>query len=197
MSMFTKAKCRSFSEKRIFFLFLLQSLIFNLPSSFGQSGIWTWISGDSTFNAQGVYGSQGSPSTYNHPPGAYGMAEWKDKDGNFWVYGGTWPYSYNDLWKYNPLTNEWTWMKGTASIAQPPTYGTRGAPDPSNSPGERSLFAASWVDTSGNFWLFGGGEAIGNTYNLKNDLWKYDIGTNNWTWMKGDSTVDPAGVHGL
>jgi hypothetical protein len=28
-----------------------------------------------------------------------------------------------------------------------------------------------------------------------NDLWKYDISTNHWTWVNGDTTVDNQDVH--
>ncbi|MBK6447326.1 MAG: hypothetical protein IPF81_19170 [Bacteroidetes bacterium] len=62
----------------------------------------------------------GIPDTANYPPAVYEPCDWYDKRGNFWVFGG---YSYvfgsnmADLWKYNPLTNEWTWMKGIGVIA--------------------------------------------------------------------------------
>jgi len=136
-----------------------------------------------------VHGIQGVPSVNNHPPHAYEACEWKDKLGNFWAYmGGN--SGGADLWKYNPVTNEWTWVKGNALLGQQPVYGLKGVPDPANSPGERSFGIPTWVDTTGNLWLFGGN-------NYDNDLWRYDISTNEWTWISGDTIVGAAGIHGI
>src|SRR5450432_1508921 len=114
---------------RLFFI-----LIFTLSinNCFSQAGEWTWISGDSILGALGVYGTQGIPSVNNHPPGAYEYAEWKDKQGNFWLYGG-WTPEYCDLWKYNPVTNEWTWVKGNGMTSQTAIYGTQGVSNVANS----------------------------------------------------------------
>ncbi len=57
-------------------------------------------------------------------------------------------------------TGEWTWMSGSDIIDQSGTYGTKGTPAAANIPGARSA-SISWVDTDGDFWLFGG--AISNT----------------------------------
>jgi len=156
--------------------------------AFSQGGEWTWISGSNIQGNPGVYGTQGIPSVSNHPPGAYEYIDWKDLQGNFWLYGGAYP-SLNDLWKYNPVTNEWTWVKGSQLPGQAPVYGTLGVPDPANTPGERGFGSVTWVDTTGNLWLFGG-----NFTN--NDLWKYDISTNEWTWINGSNTTNAPGVHG-
>jgi hypothetical protein len=43
---------------------------------------------------------------------------------------------------------------------QPGVYGTLGTPAAGNVPGGREG-AASWIDESGNFWLFGGCGALG------------------------------------
>jgi len=160
-----------------------------MQSAFPQSGIWTWISGSDIQGDPGVYGTQGVPSVNNHPPGAYEYSEWKDLQGNFWIYGGAYP-GLNDLWKYNPVTNEWTWVKGTQQAAQLPVYGTQGVSDPANTPGERGFGSVSWVDTAGHLWLFGG-----NFTN--NDLWKYDITTNEWTWVNGANSLNAPSVHGV
>ena len=67
----------------------------------------------------------------------------------------------NDLWEFNPSTNEWTWMGGSSTPCcnAPGVYGTLGVPAPANIPGGR--FAPSiWTDLNGNLWLFGGWEPI-------------------------------------
>jgi hypothetical protein len=53
------------------------------------------------------------------------------------------------------IHNEWTWMGGSNIANQPGNYGTLGTPAPGNIPPNR-WYAASWVDSSGNLWLFGG-----------------------------------------
>src|ERR1700683_792694 len=104
---------------------------------FAQGGTWTWISGsDQAFNA-GAFGTQGVPSVNNYPPGLYECCEWKDNQGIFWIYGGTNP-NMGDMWRFNPVTLEWTWMTGTGQPNAQPVYGLQGIPDPANTPGSRS-----------------------------------------------------------
>lgn len=136
------------------------------------------MKGDNITNQLAVYGTQGVSSPTNKPPATYEGTEWKDFSGNFWFYDN------NNLWKFNPTTLEWTWIKGTQSVQSYGVYGTKGVPSPLNHPGYRAACSASWVDNIGNLWLFGG-----QGYNgYKNDLWKYNVSTNEWTWVKGDST---------
>src|SRR4051812_28708693 len=119
------------SMKKIYSIFL-QIFIFNC--AIGQ-GTWTWISGTNAANSVGVYGTQGVPSVNNHPPPLYEACDWKDKQGNFWIYGGMWDQC--DLWKYNPTTNEWTWIKGPGGSIYKPVYGAKGQSSPNNTPGIR------------------------------------------------------------
>jgi len=159
---------------------------------------WTWMKGANTTNQPGNYGTQGVPAADNTPGARYGAVSWTDTDDTLWLFGG---YGYdalgdggylNDLWKYNPATTNWTWMKGTNTTNQPGTYGTQGVPAAGNTPGARHI-AVSWTDTDGAFWLFGG--ASGNNVYL-NDLWKYDPATTNWTWIKGANTTNQYGTYG-
>lgn len=181
-----------------FFLFLISSAF-----SQSQGGTWTWMSGDNS-TPTGVYGTQGIPSAANKPPGLTGAAAWTDLTGKFWLYGGQ---NYTgtpqvpiqaDLWMFDPSTNEWTWVKGPGFVtsAVVPNYGTMGVPSPTNTPGSRN-FTATWVDNSGDLWLFGGScyDSSNNLHDL-NDLWKYNIATNQWTWMKGTMNYDDTGSYG-
>ena len=162
---------------------------------FAQPGMWTWISGSNTPGAAAVFGTQGVPSVNNHPAFGYEQLQWKDQQGNFWLYGSGWTPFSDDMWKYDPVTLEWTWMRGSGGVyAVAPVRGVMGVSDPANYPGQRSLGAGTWTDQAGNFWLFGGGVAGPGGY--ASDLWKYDIGTNEWTWMKGPA-AQSNGVHGI
>jgi len=165
-------------------------LFWSLISGAQKPGEWTWMSGVNYLDNRGIYGAKGTASTSNVPPGDYEAIEWTDKQGNFWFYGGTTYNGYlDDLWKYDISLNLWTWVKGSGARAGKfPTYGTLGVPSSLNSPGMRTT-SGSWTDNDGNLWLYGGiaaydGAGGGMAYN---DLWKYSIATNMWTWMKGDT----------
>jgi len=95
-------------------------------------------------------------------------------------------------------TNQWTWVSGSDLSLQSGAYGTLGTASSTNVPGSRYL-ASSWVDPSGNFWIFGG-SCVGPQYNgslpgLCNDLWKYNGGQ--WTWMSGSDNIDQSGTYGI
>ena len=158
----------------------------------------------------GVYGTLGTPAAANAPGGRYAAASWTDSSGHLWLFGG-WGYDVNgnsgylnDLWEFNPATNEWAWMSGSNTVGshggQPGVYGTLGTPAAANTPGSRNA-AASWTDSSGHLWLFGGWAYDANTIAGElNDLWEFNPSTNQWAWMGGSSTVGPhdgqTGVYG-
>jgi N-acetylneuraminic acid mutarotase len=172
------------------------------------SNEWTWIGGSSTVDQPGVYGTKGVPSATNIPASRWRAASSTDSGGSLWLFGGA-DYSglLNDLWAFNPSTNEWTWMGGNSTwgtncCGQPGVYGTLGMPATGNSPGGRGS-AAMWTDQTGNLWLFGGdGFDASGTPGYLNDLWMFSPSTNEWTWMDGSSTIsstnngDQVGVYG-
>ncbi len=163
---------------------------------------WTWMKGDSVKNKNGVYGTQGVSSPLNNPGSREFCISWTDASGNFWMmggdgYGATGPLgNLGDLWKYNPTTNEWTWMKGPTAINQNGTYGTMGVSSPANLPGCRHS-SSKWIDASGKLWLFGGWgfPAVGSNAQL-NDLWKYNPTNNEWTWVAGTNLTMQFGNYG-
>ena len=160
---------------------------------------WAWMGGSNTVGQPGVYGTLGTPATGNVPASRYGASSWTDSSGNFWLFGGMgigasgtlgW---LNDVWEFNPSTNQWTWMGGSSTTYQSGHYGTLGMPAAGNIPGSRK-FTTNWTDSGGNFWLFAGygDDAIGAEGWL-NDLWSFNPSTNQWTWMGGNSTVGSNG----
>jgi len=163
------------------------------PSAGAQAGDWAWMGGSSpAVNQPAVYGTLGVPAAGNIPGARGAGVSWTDNSGNFWLFGGS---GYNDLWQFNPSTNEWAWMGGSSAIFQPGVYGALGVPASGNLPGGRSA-DVSWTDSSGNFWLFGGyGSDANGTVGDLNDLWQFNPSTNLWAWMGGSSTV-PCGSCG-
>jgi hypothetical protein len=67
----------------------------------------------------------------------------------------------NDLWKFDG--EGWLWMSGSNQINQNGVYGEKGIANSNNIPSGR-YGALSWMDKSGNMWIFGGSgyAAIGN-----------------------------------
>ena len=158
---------------------------------------WTWVSGASTVNQTGVYGTKGVAASTNVPGARGNSVSWTDSKGNLWLFGGGETDSngigdfFNDLWKFDGAN--WTWVSGSSTANQTGIYGTKGVAGSTNIPGARGA-GISWIDSKGNFWLFGGAcDSAGNLVFL-NDLWKFDGA--NWTWVSGASTVNQTGVYG-
>jgi len=156
---------------------------------------WTWVAGSNAVGQAGSYGTKGIPAATNAPGGRCVTASFFDKMGNFWLFGGegygaSGSSGYgqlNDLWKWNGT--HWTWVSGSNGINASVNYGVKGVTNASNDPGARSG-AMPWVDSSGNFWLFGGSNSSG----YLNDLWKWN-GTH-WVWMSGSNSPNNVGVFG-
>ena len=92
--------------------------------------------------------------------------------------------------------NEWIWMGGSNSAGQPGIYGTQGTGAGSNIPGGRNG-AASWLDQSGNLWMFGGlGYDSKGSLNFLNDLWEFNNTSSAWTWVGGDTVGGSTGSFG-
>jgi N-acetylneuraminic acid mutarotase len=141
-----------------------------------SAGQWTWIGGSNLANQPATYGTQGTAAPANIPAGRFQFVSWIDPAGNFWFFGGQGLDSagstgrLNDLWKYS--SGEWTWVSGANLIGQSGAYGTQGVAAASNIPGSRQE-QVGWVDSAGNFWLFGGLGNSGSTTGYLNDLWEY------------------------
>lgn len=163
-------------------------------------GQWTWMSGGNTTYENGVYGTRGIAASANKPGSRYEAVSWTDAQGNLWLFGGggnaaSNSGTLNDMWKYDPVSNQWTWMNGDSTIGQRGIYGTQGIPAAVNKPGAR-YGAQSWTDGSGNLWLFGGVGYTDESLGGLNDLWKYDPSTAQWAWMAGDKYTDQTSVYG-
>jgi len=94
---------------------------------------WTWMEGEKNADTKGNYGIMGVAAATNSPGSRMGACTWKDKQGNFWLFGGN-GFSesssglLNDLWKYNPASRQWTWMGGDNSTNTTGQYGILGLP---------------------------------------------------------------------
>ncbi len=163
-----------------------------------SDGLWTWMGGPEVKQQVGVYGTQGAADPNNNPGARWGAFNWADASGDLWLFGGYGCdsngsiFPLNDLWKYS--SGQWTWVAGSNVIDQRGVYGTQGIAAANNIPGAR-WFGATWTDSSGNVWLFGGDgfDSAGNP-GLLNDLWKFSGGQ--WTWVGGSNLGNPQSTFG-
>jgi len=160
-------------------------------------GSWVWRAGANAPNQVGVYGTVGVEAPANAPGSRHSGTTWTDADGHLWLFGGYGVGStaagaapLNDLWRFNRTTGHWTWMKGSALINAPATYGSQGIAAAANTPGARSNATGFYRD--GSLWLFGGYSGASHF----NDLWRYEIATGDWTWVGGANVPNQNGIYG-
>jgi hypothetical protein len=157
---------------------------------------WTWVSGDSAVNKPSV-GIKGVASTTSKPGGRTGASMVIDSASNIYIIGGTNGSNplYNDVWKYEPSTQKWTWLTGD-TITNYGKYGIKNTFAATNIPPSREE-QSCWIDKTGIIWMFGGlGYGTNAALGAFNDLWKFDPATNLWAWVAGDSIANVKGVYG-
>jgi hypothetical protein len=121
-----------------------------------------------------------SPENFPASQGRFGITfdqdlTWTDVNGKLWLLERV-------MWRYDPSTTEWTWMSGDPQNGKI-VYGTKGVPSADNFPGSTAV--ASWRDKNGMLWLY-----------RRDELWRYNTTTNEWTWMSGEMLTDEATVYG-
>ncbi len=181
--------------KKIVIVFCSLLLSLNI---YGQGGTWVWMHGSDLPKPNAIYGQKGVSSPLNQPGMLYEAIEWKDLAGNFWVYGGrlrSLPGTPANavLWKYEIAINEWTWVHGDTAFGVAPVYGVKGVPSPTNTPGERTFGGTTWTDLNGDLWFFSACTIL----TVIPDLWRYNIATNQWTWISGESSPSAFGKNGI
>lgn len=166
---------------------------------------WTWVKGSLNANLNGTYGVKGASVSTNTPGARQGATTWVDAEDVLWLFGGIGQPgtgavsgSLADLWKYNPASNQWTWVSGPGTLNINGVYGQLGEVSSTTIPGSRS-YASGWQDKDGVLYLFGGNGlgATGKTTGFLNDVWAYYPESNRWAWIKGNIVVGPASVSGL
>ncbi len=165
-------------------------------------GQWAWMKGGTPGGSPAVYGRQGVAADANTPGPRFNSVGWNDNAGNFWLMGGDVNITdvlrggMNDVWKFDPVTNNWAWMDGSTEPDQPRIAGQQGVAAESNDPGGRDSHAAA-ADAEGNLWMFGGtGTVIVGGPGVMNDTWKYNVSTGQWTWVHGSLLSNEEGVYG-
>jgi hypothetical protein len=157
--------------------------------------IWTWIAGPSTLNVGPTYtGADAVPSgRCEHQ----GFIHYKNR--TLYMFGG---YgldfqaiisNLNDLWKFELSTQQWTFIRGSYYSDDPGTYGQLGVPSDSNDPAARTS-PHFWFDENRlEAYMFGG---LDYSY-VRNDFWKLNLVSSQWTWLGGNDTMNGNGSYGV
>jgi len=172
------------------------------PPAIELNDMWEYTGTQNYFGSYNNYWKNlipANPSPVTGPAPRSGAVTWTQPGagGDLFLFGGQDHFAnfYNEIWRYNIASNAWTQVGGSAN--QPGVYGTQGVAAAGNIPGAR-WGATSRIDASGNVWLFGGfGYDSAGTLDLLNDLWNYNITTNQWTWISGSKTVNQTGNYGI
>jgi N-acetylneuraminic acid mutarotase len=174
---------------------------------------WTSKGGSNSVNPPGTYNN--GQGQLGSPVGRSNAASWTDNNGDLWLFGGTYQDSQgthylNDLWMYDPNSttdgNQWTLVSNDSRLSDAVDQaGACTTPEtPACVPGSREG-AATWTDSRGNFWLFGGvgydaatqANPGGNLGDLS-DLWEFtpSLAPNGWQYMGGIAVADTPGTYG-
>jgi predicted Ser/Thr protein kinase len=82
-----------------------------------DSDTWTWMSGQSELSFGPTDDVEyNTPSTTALPGSTYGAGVTQDTDGNVWIMGGRNFETTNQLWRFNPISLEWTLLNGTLRL---------------------------------------------------------------------------------
>ncbi len=145
------------------------------------------MSGSSNQEDPGIYGVQGVPSVNNYPAARTTNVFWKDNAGNFWLSGGIqighYGQFYEDVWKFNPYSLEWTWVNGPGYPVILPAKGAVCEASDTATEGTRYENRAVWKVCDDLIINYGGA----NTYAAGdlNDLWAYSPSQNKWENLGG------------
>lgn len=165
-----------------------------------------------------------TPNPFSNTPGArYGAMGWTDSFGSLFLFSGwgwelqgkaspdTLSFPQADMWVCDMSWGdfcEWELVGAydptvvnNASVGASIIRAAQNAgPYPFSAPTSR-LSGATWTDTSGNFWLFGGSDGT----HFLNDLWEYNHSSLNpgnylttegaWTYKGGSLSQDQKGTY--
>ena len=158
-----------------------------------SNDIWKWkdgwilVSGNSSLN---------NPQSPTSPGGLKNAITWYDGGKYVYLLGGdVGSLAYlNSLYRMDLDSLTWSLLKNN-----PEEYGTKLAENTSNNP-PPIAYGGSWYDEGNECLMLFGGAVLDFTVSpirigSSNTIWKFNIGTNNWTWVSGDSTLNQSTVY--
>ncbi|MEQ9021866.1 MAG: kelch repeat-containing protein, partial [Pseudomonadales bacterium] len=166
---------------------------------------WTWLGGNDEANQGGTHGVLGEATSGSYPGARASALQWINSNGIVWIFGGQGYDKFgvsaeylNDLWSYDPSTNQWIWHSGSDFANSTGSYNETGLSSTAYVPGSR-WHGSNWIDNEDNLYLFGGYLFNQTTTGRYNDFWKYEPTTKEWTWISGvnaTTEIDDIGTYG-
>jgi Kelch motif/Galactose oxidase, central domain len=141
------------------------------------TNVFTLVKG--TFrNTTASYGTISTTSSSNFPPARAQASAVVSSDGKFYIFGGANGANYyNDLWQFDPTTNNWTWLKGS-NTPNASASGFTGINSPTATPG--AVKGAMAWRLNNTMYIYGGEGYDGNgNLGRLGDLWSIPL--NNFT----------------
>jgi hypothetical protein len=132
---------------------------------------WTWLSGVTTLNNAGSFGTLGVTAPTNQPPAKAAHKMWLLNDDAVYLFGAYGLSSQNskssmaDMWLYDLTSSHWAWVHGPSERNSAAVYGPVGERGTSYRPGG-SYLSATFVDIDNTIYLYGGNGPRG-------DLWRW------------------------
>jgi hypothetical protein len=163
---------------------------------------WKYISGDTTGNQIGIYGTINTYSSSNKISGRNGHIGDILNDEIIFTQGGfgydseSSPRWLNDLWFFNVTSLLWKWVSGNDTGNKLGIYGTLNVYDSINVPGSRVEHVGGKLDEN-TIFIHGGGGYDSISSGTLNDLWFFNTSSLQWKWMSGNYTGDENGIYGI
>jgi N-acetylneuraminic acid mutarotase len=159
--------------------------------------LWRHLSGNTTLNALGSFGTLLEYNSNNYPPAVFSSSI-VSYNNTILLFGGQHDdpsnKDYNNVWQYSIELEQWRLLSGNESYNRLGIYGTKGQYDSENIPGGRN--GADMVIVNNTLILFGGvGFDKSGTNSFLNDLWQFDLTTFQWRWLSGSDTASQGGVY--
>jgi hypothetical protein len=161
------------------------------------NGQWTWMGGTQQTDGPAHYGTLGVESAQNVPNGRCVYTHWTN--GNYlYLTGGLddmFPDLYNDVWRFNLVTGNWTWIAGDNGVGTGFYEGYCDTNILIKPQGRTEQRAAQTSGCTAGLFMWGGqGYSVSQGIGYLNDLWKFDLGSNKWQWISGAEELDAGGV---
>ena len=160
-----------------------------------------WIAGNNIRDQVGIYGIKGNYSLGNVPGSRYYHTSILYENTMIIFGGDGFDNSsnvgfLNDVWQIDFSINQFRWIAGNNVRDQLGVYGTKGSYAPSNVPGSR--YHHTSILCNGNTMIIFGGLGYDNSsLGVLNDVWGFNILTNEFAWIAGNNIIDQFGVYGI
>eukprot|EP01130_Rhizamoeba_saxonica_P015333 TRINITY_DN684_c0_g1_i2.p1 TRINITY_DN684_c0_g1~~TRINITY_DN684_c0_g1_i2.p1 ORF type:complete len:417 (-),score=82.98 TRINITY_DN684_c0_g1_i2:743-1993(-) len=169
------------------FDFASEKLLNNVWKYRINSAVWEHLSGSTTGNAKSNF-----TEVSGYPGGRRNFGMVMDTNTSFVICGGL-GYSeesqiglLNDVWRFDMVSKSWQFLSGSTT-ADPIANYTDGYSHPGGLKGFGMV-----METETTFLIFGGEghTTLSNVGGFLNDVWRYDLNKNLWTFISGSKDLD-------